>query len=108
VLAALHDQTGLSTASSEVHNHHLGTLLFAFVLLWAYVSFSQFLIVYSGNLPEEISWYEHRIENRWRYVVVAIALLNFLVPFLLLLFKRIKCRWRHSEELRSSFSRFMR
>ena len=52
-------------ASSAAHFHDLGKLMLAFVMLWAYFSFSQFLIIWSGNLPEEIPWYLERLHGGW-------------------------------------------
>src|SRR5205809_3849881 len=63
----------------------LGNLLLAFVMLWAYISFSQYLIIWAGNLPEEIPWYLHRGRNGWQWVAAFLALFHFAVPFLLLL-----------------------
>lgn len=63
----------------------LGNLLLAFVMIWAYLSFSQLLIIWSGNLPEEIPWYLHRISGGWQFVAVALAVFYFAVPFLVLL-----------------------
>jgi hypothetical protein len=63
----------------------LGNLLLAFVMVWAYLSFSQLLIIWAGNLPEEIPWYLHRIAGGWRYVAMALAVFYFAVPFLVLL-----------------------
>ena len=63
----------------------LGNLLLAFVMIWAYLSFSQLLIIWSGNLPEEIPWYLHRISGGWRFVAIALAIFHFAVPFLVLL-----------------------
>jgi hypothetical protein len=68
----------------------VGNLLLAFVMLWAYFSFSQFLIIWSGNLPSEIAWYLPRIEGGWQWVALAIALLHFAVPLLLLFARRVK------------------
>ena len=68
--------------------HDLGKMMFAFTMLWAYVSFSQYLIVWSGNLPEEISWYLARFRGGWGFIGVAVLLLNFVVPFLLLLSRK--------------------
>lgn len=62
-----------------------GNLMLAFVMLWAYFSFSQLLIIWAGNLPEEISWYLPRWGNGWQYVGIALALFHFAVPFALLL-----------------------
>jgi hypothetical protein len=67
------------------HYHDLGKLLLAFVMFWAYVSFSQYLIIWSGNLPEEIPWYLRRLQGGWGWVGAAIVLLHFVLPFLLLL-----------------------
>ena len=70
--------------------HHLGNLLLAFVLFWTYVSFGQLLIIYSGDLPHELSWYLHRIAGSWKRVIGAVALFHFFLPFLLLLVRAIK------------------
>ncbi len=67
------------------HRHDLGKMLFAFTMIWAYVTFSQYLIVWSGNIPEEIAWYLARFRGGWGYVGLAILLFQFLLPFLLLL-----------------------
>src|SRR5205807_9659831 len=67
------------------HMHNLGKLLLAFVMVWAYLSFSQLLIMWSGNLPEEIPWYLHRLEGGWRWVGVLLILFHFALPFFLLL-----------------------
>jgi hypothetical protein len=72
------------------HFHDLANLTLAFVMLWAYFSFSQYLIIWSGNLPEEITWYLHRMQTGWRVVAVALVLFHFAVPFVLLLLRRIK------------------
>ncbi|HTC95914.1 MAG TPA: hypothetical protein VK699_20905 [Terriglobales bacterium] len=70
--------------------HDLGNLTLAMVMLFAYFSFSQFLIIWSGNLPEEIHWYVNRINGAWGAVALAIVLFHFAVPFFLLLHKPIK------------------
>jgi len=72
------------------HFHDLGNLMLAFVMLWAYFSFSQYVIIYSGNLPEEISWYLHRLTTGWRFVGLALIVFHFALPFLLLLSRRVK------------------
>lgn len=76
------------------HFHDHGKLLLAFVMLWAYFSFSQFLIIWSGNLPEEIPWYMRRLFGGWGYVAVAIVVLHFALPFVLLLSRERKRRAR--------------
>ena len=67
------------------HFHDLGKLLLALVMVWAYFSFSQLLIIWSGNLPEEIPWFIERFKGVWRYLGLAIILLHFPLRFLLLL-----------------------
>lgn len=68
----------------------LGSLLFAFVMLWAYMAFSQFLLIWAGNLPEEIPWYLRRLAGGWVWVALAIVLFHFALPFALLLSREWK------------------
>jgi hypothetical protein len=68
----------------------LGNILLALIMLWAYLSFVQYLIIWSGNIPEEASWFNHRSHSGWQYVITFIACLQFLGPFILLLFKDLK------------------
>jgi hypothetical protein len=68
----------------------LGGLLLAFTMLWAYVAFSQFLLIWAGNLPEEIRWYLPRTQGVWGGVAIVLAVFQFFVPFALLLSKDIK------------------
>ncbi len=70
--------------------HDLGKLLFAFVMLWAYVNFSQFLIIWSGNLPEEIPWYVRRLRGGWQWLAFLVLVFHFVLPFLLLLSRDLK------------------
>lgn len=72
--------------------HDYGKLLLAFVMLWAYFNFSQLIIIWSGNLPEEIPWYLKRMEGGWQYIGVAIILFHFVLPFVILLSRDIKKR----------------
>jgi hypothetical protein len=68
----------------------LGSLLLAFVMVWAYLSFDQFLLIWSGNLPDEVPWYVARLEHGWVYVSLALVLFHFALPFVLLLSTDIK------------------
>jgi len=73
------------------HFHDMGKLMLAFVMVWAYFNFSQFLIIWSGNIPEETAWYLTRIEGPWLWVGWALVILHFAFTFLILLqqdFKR--------------------
>jgi hypothetical protein len=68
----------------------LGNLLLAFVMLWAYVSFCQYLIIWSGNLTEEIPWYLRRTRGGWEWVGLALIVCQFFLPFFLLLIRENK------------------
>jgi len=72
--------------------HDLGNLLLAFVMLWAYMVFSQFLITWYGNLPEEMHWYLHRAHGGWDRVAWVLLGLHFALPFALLLSRQAKRR----------------
>ena len=72
------------------HLHDLGKLLLAFVMLWAYFGFSQLLIIWSGNLPEEISFYRTRLYGAWGVVAVMVLIFHFFVPFFSLLSRDLK------------------
>lgn len=74
--------------------HDLGNFLLAFVLFWAYLSFSQYLILWYANIPEEISWYLHRQAGGWFAVILTLAGAGFFLPFFILL-DRANKRRRH-------------
>ena len=80
----------LNTIVVPGHFHDLGNLMLAFVMLWAYFSFSQYLIIYSGNLPEEITWYTRRLFTGWRFIGIALVVFHFAAPFLILLSRLVK------------------
>jgi hypothetical protein len=90
VLAMLADTPPLRGTLNSRHFHDLGKLMLAFVMLWAYLSFSQFLIIWSGNLPEEIPWYVERVRGGWGVVALLLVLGHFVLPFLLLLSRDLK------------------
>ena len=72
------------------HLHDLAKLLFAFNMLWAYFDFSQLLIIWSGNQPEEITFYRSRLSGGWGVIAVIVLVFHFAVPFLLLLSQDVK------------------
>jgi hypothetical protein len=90
ILALLAETPPLSEYLTAETLNDLGNLLFAFIMLWAYLSFSQYLIIWSGNLPEEIPWYLRRSSGGWQWIAIALALFHFAVPFFLLLVRRNK------------------
>jgi hypothetical protein len=75
---------------TKQHLHDLGNMMFAWMVLWAYLSFSQFIIIWSGNLPDEIPWYLRRLRGGWGWVALAIVIFNFFTPFALLLLRSVK------------------
>jgi hypothetical protein len=87
LLAARQPLAGIATP--DLWND-LGNLLLAFVMLWTYMAFSQFLLIWSGNLPEEITWYLARSEGGWQWIAIALALFGFAFPFLMLLSRDMK------------------
>jgi hypothetical protein len=88
--AYLSGQDPMARVYQPKHFHDLGKLLLAAVMVWAYFSFSQLLIIWSGNLPEETPWYLERFRGQWRWLGVGLILLNFALPFLLLLSRDLK------------------
>lgn len=72
------------------HLHDLGNMMFAFMVLWAYLSFSQFLIIWAGNLPDEIPWYLRRLRGGWGWVALSLVIFHFATPFVLLLMRKTK------------------
>ena len=80
----------LSTVLKPQHFHDISNLMLAFTMLWAYMSFAQFLIYWAENLPEEIPWYVRRFSGGWGMIAFIIAVFHFAVPFFLLLMRFIK------------------
>jgi hypothetical protein len=90
------------TILRQTEQHDLGKFTFAFVMLNIYLAFSQFLIIWSGNLPEEIPWYLDRVMGGWGVIVTLDFLFHWLIPFTLLLSRDLKrnkkrlvrvCQW---------------
>jgi hypothetical protein len=95
ILALLADKPPLNRVLGKRHFHDLGKLVLALVMVWAYFNFSQYLIIWSGNIPEETGWFIDRTKGGWGYVGVLLIFFHFGFPFLVLLqqdFKR-KARW---------------
>jgi hypothetical protein len=90
VLIWLAGRPPVSEVIGPRHLRDLGNLLLAFVMLWAYMSFSQFLLIWSNNLPEEIPWYLRRTRGGWEWLAVLLIVCHFALPFVLLLFRDVK------------------
>lgn len=92
VLAALSRFKPMFDVLQADHFHDLGKLMLAFTMLWAYFNVSQLIIIWSGNLPEEIPWYLARLQGPWEPVALAVLIGHFALPFLLLLSRNLKRR----------------
>jgi hypothetical protein len=102
VSIALSKAEPFKTLLRTTEQHDLGKFTFAFVMLNIYLAFAQFLIIWSGNLPEEIPWYLDRIRGHWGIIITLDFIFHWLVPFSLLLSRDIKrnkkrltrvCQW---------------
>ena len=102
VVVSLSKGEPFKTILRQTEQHDLGKFTFAFVMLNIYLAFSQFLIIWSGNSPEEIPWYLDRIRGHWGVIITLDFLFHWLIPFTLLLSRDIKrnkkrlvrvCQW---------------
>ena len=102
VVISLSKAEPFKTILRQTEQHDLGKFTFAFVMLNIYLAFSQFLIIWSGNLPEEIPWYLDRIRGHWGVIVTLDFIFHWLIPFTLLLSRDLKrnkkrlvrvCQW---------------
>jgi len=92
VLAYLADKAPGDRVLGRRHFHDLGKLILALVMVWAYFNFSQYLIIWSGNVPEETVWFLARTTHGWGYLAWALVLFHFAAPFLILLLQDLKRR----------------
>jgi hypothetical protein len=90
VMAVLADREPMAAVVKPSHFQDLGKLLLALVMLWAYFAFSQFLIIWSGNIPEEIDYYLPRVKGVWGAIALLVVIFHFALPFLLLLSRQRK------------------
>jgi hypothetical protein len=90
VAAFLQPHEPMDRAYQPLHFHDWGKLLLTMVMLYAYFAFSQFLIIWSGNIPEEISFYMSRLRGGWQVVGLLVILFHFALPFVLLLSRQLK------------------
>ena len=80
----------MSTLLKPKYVHDHGNFMLTFIMVWAYFSFSQWLIIWAGNLPEEITWYFRRLHGGWQFVGLFLVVFHFFVPFFLLLSRSLK------------------
>jgi hypothetical protein len=92
--AAAAREEPLRSAINPNHVHSLGKYLFAFTAFWAYIAFSQYLLIWIANLPEEVPWYLLRSRTGWKAVGIFVALFQFVLPFVILIPRERKRRWK--------------
>ena len=80
----------LSNTITIEHYHDLGRLLFAFIIFWAYIAFSQYFLMWYANIPEETVWFLHRWEGYWKYYTLILIFGYFIFPFLILMLRAFK------------------
>jgi hypothetical protein len=90
VLVLLSKREPFASFLTRQHYHDIGNLMLAFTMLWAYMSFSQLLIIWAGNIKDEIPWYVSRAFGSWGALAAILIVLHFAVPFLLLLQRMVK------------------
>ena len=90
VLSWLARREPLHGLISPNHFHDLGNLMLGFTMLWTYFGFSQYLIIWAANLPEETEWYIHRTGHGWQILAITLVVFHFAVPFLVLLSRAVK------------------
>jgi len=91
-VAAAAREEPLRGALNANHVHSLGKYLFAFTAFWAYIAFSQYLLIWIANLPEEVPWYLVRTDSGWKAVGIFLILFQFVLPFVILLSRPLKRR----------------
>ena len=90
VVVAMRGAGLLDTVISAEHLQDIGKFLFAFTAFWAYIAFSQFFLMWYGNLPEETIWYKARIEGSWMPVSLLLMAGHFVAPFFYLMGRTVK------------------
>ncbi len=75
---------------TKEHYHDLGKLMFAFVVFWAYIAFSQYMLYWYGGIPEETVWFRHRLEHGWETHSAILLVAHFILPFVILLPRGVK------------------
>ena len=92
ILLGLQSRGLLERAVTVEHYHDVGKFMFAFTVFWAYIAFSQYMLIWYGNIPEETQWYLKRQTGDWTWVSLALLFGHFVLPFLLLISRHVKRR----------------
>lgn len=83
-------RAGVLSSVTQEHFHDLGKYLFGFTVFWGYIAFSQFLIIWYGNIPEETVFYNQRLAGGWEWISYGLPLFHFFIPFFFLLSRHVK------------------
>lgn len=89
-LAVLRFRGKLAGLVTEEHFHDLGKLIFAFTVFWAYISFSQYFLIWYSNIPEETAWFVYRKSEGWKWLFILLCVGHFIVPFLIVGWRGVK------------------
>jgi hypothetical protein len=90
IIAVLRTMGRLTGVVTKEHSHDLGKLMFSFSVFWAYIAFSQYFLIWYSNIPEETAYYLRRRENGWEILSALLCFGHFVVPFLILLLRKVK------------------
>ncbi len=88
----MQSQERIQHAVTAEHYHDMGKLIFAFVVFWAYIAFSQYMLIWYANIPEETSWFLRRQSSAWTPVSLFLVIGHFILPFFLLISRKVKRR----------------
>ena len=86
--------SGIKAKINENHLHDMGKYLFAGTLFWAYIAFSQYMLIWYANLPEETTFFLPRSKGAWAFISIILIVFKFIVPFLILLPRYVKRNWQ--------------
>ncbi len=89
-LAVLRFRGKLAGLVTEEHFHDLGKLVFAFIVFWAYIAFSQYFLIWYSNIPEETAWFVYRKSEGWKWLFILLCVGHFIVPFLIVGWRGVK------------------
>lgn len=80
----------LTSAITQEHYHDIGKMMFAFIAFWTYIGFSQFMLIWYANIPEETAWFKDRLEGNWLSATLVLAAAHFVIPFFGMMSREIK------------------
>ncbi|MGB9774118.1 MAG: quinol:cytochrome C oxidoreductase [Bacteroidota bacterium] len=92
IIVTLNERGRFPVKLSRDHYYNLGGLIFAFTNFWAYIAFSQFMLIWYGNLPEETAWIVRRMNGSWAAISIILVIVHFLVPFVGLITRSAKMK----------------